>query len=201
VSLELVAAGIAIAGAVVAVSSSQGRVAVLGLVLVLVAAPLIASPTPDLLPLGGRLVAAILVGYLLWVALRSEPSSVLTGSRLGWPVEGLAAAAAALAGVGMAHIGGMAEAQGAGFALIVLAIAPIASHTNLLRMAVGLTLLVTAAGLLRVAAVGPPSAFEQIVTSWLVVALGGAMAYLVATSGEPAEDGPPAGPRPAQPRT
>src|SRR5688572_22147958 len=57
---------------------------------------------PGLAALGVRVVATLLGGYLLWIALRNQP--VTRGSRLGWPVEGLFATAGGLAGYGAIRI-------------------------------------------------------------------------------------------------
>src|SRR5690606_39064001 len=81
---------VAVAGAVVAVSAREGRVAVLGLVLALVVSPLVALPVPDVLSLAIRMVAGVLAAYLLWAVLRG-PSRRTAGSRLGWPVEAVVA--------------------------------------------------------------------------------------------------------------
>src|SRR5688572_4946273 len=66
-------AGVALAvvlGAIVAGSARNARTAVLGLILALVGASFVADPLPDTLALAGRLVGAMLGGYLLWVVSR-----------------------------------------------------------------------------------------------------------------------------------
>jgi hypothetical protein len=57
-----------VAGGIIAVSSREARVAVLGLILAGVTAPLIGDPLPDPLALASRVIAMVLGGYLLWVA-------------------------------------------------------------------------------------------------------------------------------------
>ncbi|HEV8490013.1 MAG TPA: hypothetical protein VGQ58_09530 [Candidatus Limnocylindrales bacterium] len=210
---------VVVAGGVIAVSSRESRPAILGLTLAAVAAPLVADPLPDMLPLASRLVAAILGGFLLWVAVRGQPAT--RGSRLGWPVEGLLAAAAAVAGFGAIGIvapgpaaevlvgAGRAvvaprEALAAGFATGALAIGPIFAGRDVLRLGTGLVLAVLAAQLVRVGLAGSPSGLEQIVTAGLTVVVAGASATLAANavqSGRGLEPStvprPAAGPRPA----
>jgi hypothetical protein len=177
-------AGVALAvvlGAVVAGSARSARAAVLGLVAALVLAPLLADPTPQPFGLAARLIAAILAGYLLWVAARG--SGVRTGgSRLGWPAEVLIASAAAVVGYGSEGLGapalGPALAQAAGFALAALSIAPIASGRDVVRVGTGLLLLANGAILVRTALGGTPEALEEVAIAGMIAALGGAVAVL-----------------------
>lgn len=191
------AAVVVVAGGVIAVSSRESRQAILGLTLAAVAAPLVAVPLPDTLPLAARLVGAILGGFLLWVAVRGQPAT--RGSRLGWPVEALLAAAAAVAGFGAIGIvapGPAAdvfvgaeraviaprEALAAGFATGALAIGPIFAGRDVLRLGTGLVLAVLAAQLVRVGLAGSPSGLEQIVTAGLTVVVAGTSATLAANA-------------------
>ena len=173
--------GVAVlAGAVVAVAAREGRVTVLGLALALIAAPLVVAPPPAVLPLAGRLVAAILAGYLLWVAVRHAPAHGRThGSRLGWPVESLIAGAAATVGFGIGGTGtGVPEAMAVGLALTAVAIPPLV-RGDALQVGVGAMLLVTAVEVLRVGVAGPPSPLEHVVASGLLVAVAAGVAKLV----------------------
>lgn len=174
-----------VGGGVIAVSARDARVALLGLVLALVGAPLVADPAPPLLPLAARLVAAILAGQLLWVTLRATTTRT-RGSALGWPFEGFAAAAAFVIGFGVAGAGadaaGPREAQAAGLALAVLALNPVLFGRDTFRLGIGLALLVLAATILRVALAGTPGPLEQLVTGGLVVGLGGALAVVCANA-------------------
>jgi hypothetical protein len=205
VSPALAVIGIAVlAGAVVAVAAHEGRPAILGLVLALVTAPLVAAPLPEVLPLTARLVAAILAGYLLWIAMRAAPAHGRTrGSRLGWPVEALVAAAAAVVGFGLGGTGagGNPEAMSVGLAMAALALPPLV-RGDALQVGVGTAMLVTAVEVLRVGLAGPPSALEHLVSSALLVAIGAAVALLVdasiATGGSlEVADRRPGGARPA----
>ncbi len=183
-----------VAGGIIAVSTRESRVAVLGLTLCAVTAPLIGDPLPELLPLAVRVIAAMLAGYLLWIAVRQNPPT--RGSRLGWPVESLVAVAAGIAGFGAIRFvtggddpgdlpallveRGPREALAAGTALAVTAAAPILVGRDVLRLGIGLSLGVLAAQLLRVGLAGNPSSLEHIVTAGLTVAVAAAVATLAA---------------------
>jgi hypothetical protein len=173
---------VVVAGAVVAVSARETRAALLGLLVALLGAALVADPLPGPLPIAARLASAFLACRIIAVAIRNldEPTS---GSRLGWPVDVLAAAAAAIIGFGTHGLGapglGPAEAQGAGFALGVLAASPIVSSRDVFRLGIGAILLVMGGLLVREGIGGTPSELEQLVTSGLVVGLGGAVGVVI----------------------
>jgi hypothetical protein len=173
---------VVVAGAVVAVSARETRAALLGLLVALLGAALVADPLPGPLPIAARLASAFLACRIVAVAIRNldEPTS---GSRLGWPVDVLAAAAAAIIGFGTHGLGapglGPAEAQGAGFALGVLAASPIVSSRDVFRLGIGAILLVVGGLLVREGIGGTPSELEQLVTSGLVVGLGGAVGVVI----------------------
>jgi hypothetical protein len=184
--VNLALAGLAcvvVAGAVVAVSAREARAALLGLLVALLGAALIADPLPGPLPIAARLAAAFLACRLIAVVIRDldEPTS---GSRLGWPVEALAAGAAAVIGFGTHGLGvpgeGPAEAQAAGFAVGVLAASPIVSSRDVFRLGIGAMLLLLGGLLVRQGLGGTPSELEQLVTSGLIVGLGGAVGVIIA---------------------
>jgi hypothetical protein len=184
VSLVLAAlAGVIVAGAIVAVGARESRVALLGLLVALLAASFLADPLPGVLPIASRLVAALIACRLIAVAVR-EGDAATGGTRLGWPVDALAAVAAAIIGFGTHGLGapggGPAAAQAAGFAVGVLATAPLVSGRDVFRLGIGALLLVLGALLVRVGLAGTPSELEQLVTSGLLVGLGGAVAVIVA---------------------
>jgi hypothetical protein len=174
-------AAVAVAGAVLAVSTREPRATVLGLLVVLLAAPLIADPFPGPLPILARVAGALLAVRLLVIGLRGETGET-RGTRIGWPAEALIAAAAAVAGFGSHGLGaaglGPAEAQAAGFALAALAIAPLFVGRDVLRLGVGAVLLLQAAILVRQALDGPATDLEQLVLAVLTIALGGAVAVI-----------------------
>jgi hypothetical protein len=188
VNLALAAiTAVVVGGAVVAVTARDARATLLGLLVVLLGSALIADPLPGPLPIAARMAAAFLACRLIAVAIRGE-GVVTSGSRLGWPVEVLAAVAAAFVGIGTHGLGatpaGPGEAQAAGFAVGVLAVAPIVSGRDVLRLGIGAMLLLVGASLVRVGLAGTPSDLEQLVASGLVIGLGGAVAIIVDGSRE-----------------
>ena len=177
-------AGVALAvvvGAVVAGSARNARSAIFGLVVVMVGVPILVDPLPDPLALAARLVAAVLAGYLLWVAARGH--RVRTGGSLvGWPTDTFLALGAAVVGYGSqglgAPAGGPELAAAAGFALAALAVLPVVTGRDILRVGIGLMLLLSGALLIRTNLGGTPDPLEQLITAGLVAALGGAIAIL-----------------------
>jgi len=172
-----------VAGGVIAVSAHEARAAILGLTISGVTAPLLADPPPTPLPLAARLLAAILAGYLLWVSVRERP--LTRGSRLGWPVEAMLAAAAAVAGLGAAGFagpaGGPPEAEAAAFALGALAIGPILRTADVFRLAIGLLLAILGAGVGRVALAGTPVPLDHLVMAGLTIVLAAAVGAIART--------------------
>ena len=170
-----------VAGAVLAVSARDARATVLGLLVVLLGAPLIADPWPDPVSILARIAATLLAIRLIAIGLRGDV--VTSGTRIGWPAEGLLAAAGAVVGFGSHGLGagglGPAEAQAAGFALVVLAAAPLFAGRDALRLAVGSCLLLVAASLIRVGLDARPSETEHLVAALLTIALGGAVTVIV----------------------
>jgi hypothetical protein len=186
VNLALAAiTAVVVGGAVVAVSARDARTTLLGLLVVLLGAAFIADPLPGPLPIAARIVASFLACRLIAVAIRGE-NVVTAGSRLGWPVETMVAVAAALVGIGTHGLGatpaGPALGQAAGFAVGALAIAPIVSGRDVLRLGIGAMLLLVGAFLVRVGLAGTPSELEQLVVSGLVIGLGGAVAIIIGGS-------------------
>lgn len=183
--LLVVAAVFTAGGALIAVTGRDARIALYGLLTALAAAPFLADPLPDPAPLAARIVAALLGGRLLFVVLR-ETTVVTRGSLVGLPAEGLAAAAAFVVGYGTIGLGspalGPAVAQAAGFALIVIAVAPIVRGTDIFRLGVALAILLTGAELVRVGLAGTPSPLEQLMTAGLTIGLLGTVAVLCANA-------------------
>ena len=189
-ALGAVAVGV-LAGAVVAVSVRDGRIAVVGLVTMLVFSPIVADPIGTPLALAARLAGGILAAYLLWIAVRG--GGLTSGSRIGWPAEALLAAGAFVVGLGTPGLGatalGPVEAQAAGFALAVLSVVPVATGRDVLRIGIGLFVLLQAALLVRVGLDGNPSELEQLVTAALIAALGGSVAALAYAARSDGPDG------------
>ena len=181
---------VVVGGAVVAVTARDARATLLGLLVVLLGAALLADPLPGPLPIAARMVAAFMACRLIAAAIRGEGAAgegvATSGSRLGWPVEALAAIAAAIVGYGTHGLGAVPEgpvwAQVAGFAVGALAVGPIVSGRDVLRLGIGSMLLLVGGSLVRVGLAGTPSELEQLIMSGLVIGLGGAIAVIVAGS-------------------
>jgi hypothetical protein len=177
-------AGVALAvivGAIVAGSARNARTAIFGLVVTMVGVPLLADPPAVPLGLAARLVAAVLAGYLLWIAARGN--RVRTGgSLLGWPTDAFLAIGAAVVGYGSHGLGAPAAgpplAAAAGFALAALSVIPVVNGRDILRIGLGLGLLLGGALLVVTSLDGTPDAFDQVLTAGLVASLGGAVAIL-----------------------
>ena len=177
-------AGVAVAGAVLAVSARDVRATALGVLVVLLAAPLIASPWPGPLPILARVAAALLAARLLTIGLRDTDRT--SGSRIGWPAEALTAAAAAVIGFGSHGLGavglGPAEAQAAGFGLIAVAITPLVTGRDVLRLGLGALLLVMGALFIRVGLDRAAGDGEHLVIGLLTIGLGVAVAVIAAAA-------------------
>jgi hypothetical protein len=173
-------AAVTIAGAVLAVSARDVQATLLGLMVVLLGAPLIADPWPDPLSILVRIAAALLAVRLIAIGLRGGLAT--GGTRIGWPAEALLAGAAAVIGYGSHGLGaaafGPAVAQATGFALIVLAAAPLVAGRDALRISVGALLLLVAASSIRGGLDPTPGQAEQLVGSILTIAIGGAIAVI-----------------------
>lgn len=180
-----------VGGAVIVVASRDTRTVLLALAVTLVATPLVADPLATPLGLAARLVGAILASYLLWVVARDRftgdsIASPTGGSRIGWPAEVLLAAGAAVVGYAAHGLGaaahGPALASAAGFAVAALAVAPVATGHDVIRVGTGLLLLIDAALLVRGALGGTPGDVEQLVTAAMLIVLAAAVAALAANA-------------------
>ena len=180
-----------VGGAVVAVAARATRTVLLARVVTLVASPLLADPLSAPLGLAARLVGAILATYLLWVVARDRGETSLLpspteGSRIGWPAEILVAAGAAVVGFAAhglgAPAGGPPLASAAGFAVAALALTPVVTGRDVVRVGTGLLLLIDAALLVRAALGGTPGDVEQLVTAVMLIVLAGSLAALAAAA-------------------
>jgi hypothetical protein len=181
--VNLALAGVALAvlvGAVVAVTARDGRGSVTGLAAALILAPLVAAPIGSPVGLAARLAGAILGAYLMWIAVRGGGQTA--GSRIGWPAEALLGLAGLVVGFGTHGLGadplGPAEAQAAGVGIAALAVVPIVTGRDVVRLGTGLFVFLQGALLVRVGLGGTPGELEQLVTAGLVAAIGGAIAAL-----------------------
>jgi hypothetical protein len=122
---------------------------------------------------------------VLWIAARGH--NVRTaGSLIGWPSDAFLAVAAAAAGYGSHGLGAAAAgpelASAAGFALAALAVVPLVTGRDILRVGLGLALLLTGTLLVRTGLGGTPDPLEQVLSAGLVATLGGAVAILAAAA-------------------
>ena len=172
--LLLVAGAIVGIGAAVATGARDARIASLGLVGLLVAAPFVADPLPALLPLAFGVVAGILAGFLVFVTARRVPPDG-PAPTLGLPATLVAAAAGYVAGLGATAVAlprlGPDAALAAGLAALAVAVGPIAVTRDIFRLGPALIVLSTAGTLVLNAVAGTPAPLTGIATGVLVVAL------------------------------
>lgn len=192
------AAIVVVGAAVVTVSGREARIVVLALAVVLLVSPVIAEPMADPIGLAARLVGAILASYLLWITARDDASTRVAhaptgGSRIGWPAEFLVAAAASVVGMSAhglgAPAGGPIIASAAGFAIAAIAVLPVLTGRDVLRVAIGCLLLIDAGLLVRSALGGTPGSLEQLLVALLLVTV----AACAAAMGRAARLDPPGG--------
>lgn len=194
-------AGVTIAvvvGAVAAVAARDARITVLGLTVALVLSPLLAEPAASPLALAARFTGAVLAGYLLGIVARDRPdlargSPATGGSRIGWPAEILLALGALVVGFAAHGLGapadGPALASAAGFAVAALALAPIVTGRDVLRVGAGTLLLIDGGLIVRAALGGTAGDFEQLVSAGLLVVLAGVLAALASGARADGPDG------------
>ena len=171
--LLLVAGAIVGIGAAVATGARDARIASLGLVGLLVAAPFVADPLPTPLPLAFGVAAGVLAGFLVFVTARRVPD--VPAPILGLPATLVAAAAGYVAGLGATAVAlprlGPDAALAAGLAALAVAVGPIAVTRDIFRLGPALIVLSTAGTLVLNAVAGTPAPLTGIATGVLVVAL------------------------------
>jgi hypothetical protein len=180
ISLPLAAGLVVIAAAAVAVTLSDGRAVAAALFVALAVSPFAADPLPGALEIAARLVAALLAAYVLWIvmkggAVRSE------GTAIGIVAELAVAAAAYTAGWWVEPVqplqAPIAE-QASGFALVALAVLPLAG-SNVLRAGIGVMLIALGASFVMQAWLGPAPALAQLALTALLLAVPAALSLLV----------------------
>ena len=173
-------AALTIGGAVLAVATRDVRNATLGLLIVLLGSALIADPMPSPGAILARVTAALLATRFLMIGLRGGVPT--GGTRIGWPTEALVAAAAGVVGFGSHGLGaeglGPAEAQAAGFAIVAVALTPLLTGRDVIRIGIGAVLLIVGAGLIRNGLAAPLSDGEHLVEGLLAIGVGGALAVI-----------------------
>ena len=180
-----------IGSAVVVVAARDTRTVLLALTVTLVASPLLTDPLASPAGLAARFVGAVLAAFLLWVVAREHLhsrtlASPTGGSRIGWPAEALFGAAAAVVGYSAHGLGAPAEgpalASAAGFAVAALAVAPVLTGRDVMRVGTGLLLLIDGGLLVRGALGGTPGDVEALLTASMLIVLAGAVAALAANA-------------------
>ena len=171
--LLLVAGAIVGIGAAVATGARDARIASLGLVGLLVAAPFVADPLPAPLPLAFGVAAGILAGFLVFVAARRVPDG--PAPTLGLRATLFAAAAGYVAGLGATAVAlprlGPDAALAAGLAALAVAVGPIAVTRDIFRLGPALIVLSSAGTLVLTALAGTPQPLTGIANGVLVVAM------------------------------
>lgn len=193
-----------IVAAVVAIGARDGRIARIGLLLVLSLEPIIADPLPSPAALGAREVGAILAVILLGPAMRRRG----VGSPLGWPAELFIALAAAVGGLALAL--GLADLAGVPGGVLTPDPNDLVARlsTGVIALAVGVPLLglgvrhalagddpgraaaawLVAIGglvLIRTGLAGPPGDVEHLGVAALTVAVAAAVAAIAASRPAP----------------
>ena len=184
-TLPLMAAMVVVvAGGILCVAGRDARTIAAGLFLALGAAPLLADPLPDLVPLAARIAAAAIVAELAWIALRERPDAG-PGSQTGRVAQSMFAAAAVTVALGLhdpaTQLGAPDLARAAGFALLVVAVPGMFGGAPA-RTGVAVVLLVAAALLLQVALTMEPTPFAQLLASLVEVAAAGGMIVVLQLS-------------------
>jgi hypothetical protein len=196
----VVAALIAVAGGVVAITARDGRLVALGLMVAMVAAVFVASPQPAVLAVLFRVLGSLLAAYVLIAAARDQ-SIESEGSGIGVLAEMAAAAGAFSIGwfiVPVQPITGPLAAQAAGAALVAIAIVPLTGR-DVLRVGVAAAVLVIGGSLLLQAWAGSQSSVGQIFLTALIVAVAGATSLLISPAAAPATQPATAAAQPASP--
>jgi hypothetical protein len=180
ISLPLAAGLVVVAAAAVAVTLSDGRAVAAALFVALAVSPFATDPLPGTLEIAARLVAALLAAYVLWIvmkggAVRSE------GTAIGVVAELAVAAAAYTAGWWLEPVqplqAPVAE-QASGFALVALAVLPLAG-SNVLRAGIGVMLIALGASFVMQTWLGPAPALAQLALTALLLAVPAALSLLV----------------------
>jgi hypothetical protein len=180
ISLPLAAGLVVVAAAAVAVTLTDGRAVAAGLLVALAVSPFATEPLPGPLEIAARLVAALLAAYVLWIVMKGGGVNS-EGSAIGVAAELAVAAAAYTAGWWVEPVrplqAPVAE-QATGFALVALAILPLAG-SNVLRAGIGVMLIALGASLVMQTWLGPAPALAQLALTALLLAIPAALSLLV----------------------
>ncbi|HXX61735.1 MAG TPA: hypothetical protein VEI48_10680 [Candidatus Sulfotelmatobacter sp.] len=183
--VPVLAALVAITGAVVAVLATDSRRMTVATGTALLAAPFVADPLPQPLALGARLVGAALAAYLLWTATRQ--AAPLLGP-LPLAGRGEAAFVVAAVAIGLLADSVTSEALGpmaalaAGGGLLIGGLDLLAFGHDGMRLGIGALLALTGASLVLVELGGTPGAGLEAGLAVATAAVAGAAAWLTVTT-------------------
>lgn len=183
--VPLIAATVALAGAVVAVLATDARLMTAATAAALLAAPFVADPLPQPVGLGVRIVGAGLAAYLLWTSMRQ--AAPLLGPL---PLAGRGEAAFVLAAGAIGFLAdavtsealGPTAALAAGGALLVAGLDLLAFGDDGLRLGSGALLALTGASFVLVELGGTPGAGLEAGLAVATAAVAGAAAWLTLTT-------------------
>jgi hypothetical protein len=187
ITLASFAAVAAVLAACLAAGLRDPRAIAVALAVAMAALPFTGAALPGPLPAAARIAGALLAADLLWVGTRVRRVGS-AGSPAGLAAQPALAAAAFVVGLQLrpvAPLPGPAVEQAAGFALVALAVLPLADREPL-RVGLGAALLTLGLSLLREAWLGPAPALEDLVLAVLLVAILGATGLFAADVPEPA---------------
>jgi hypothetical protein len=202
----VVLAALVVAGAIAAVAANSPRVAILGLLVVLLYSAFVADPLPGPRGLAARLAGASLGVFLIWIALRRAPQTMpasetgwygstaiaVSAGIVGWLAAGTLGASLAgdpsgpgLGAIAKALIAGSPVPQAAiaaAFALAALGIPQLLLSRDTLRLGVSLMLLLASAGLVGNALLGPLTDVQELGAALLVAFAGMGVAAVILAS-------------------
>ena len=178
--LAILGAVVVCAGGALAAATADRRLAILGLTIATVAAPLIGTRAPDLLSLAFREVAALMGAYLLWISGgRGRESEHVEDGPLYPAIFVVLAFAGTLIlapalGPHRGPIAGLAGATAATMAALALSV----RATDLFAGGLGAILLLLAASLATIGLSGTHGPLEQAVTGAALLAVTAAAAFV-----------------------
>ena len=185
--VALLGAIVVCAGGALAAATVDRRLAILGLAVALVAAPLIGTRAPDLLSLAFREVAALTGTYLLWIASgggrpieRREDGPLFPALFVVLAFVGALILAPAL-GPNRGPIVGLAAAAGAAMAALALSV----RAADLLIGGLSAILLLLAASLATTGLAGIAGALEHAVIGAALLAVSAAAAFVGSSESSP----------------
>jgi hypothetical protein len=188
--LAVLGALVVCGGGALAAATADRRLAILGLTVALVAAPVIGTRAPDLLSLAFREVAALTGTYLLWISSgrgraseHREDGPLFPGIFVVVAFVGALILAPAL-GPDRGPIVGLAAAAAAAMAALALS----ARATDVLAGGLSAIMLLLAASLATTGLAGTSGALEHAVTGVALLAVSAAAAFV--GSRPPAQDEP-----------